>query len=262
MRILFLGDIVGKLGRRACEKLLPKLKKDAKIDLVLANAENIAHGKGATKATIEEVLSYGIDHFTSGNHIFWCKGFDRDIEGLPVLRPANYPPETPGKGYTVLDLGKSGQVLLINLLGRTFIESSAACPFREADRILEEFQGREGVTVVVDIHGEATSEKVALGWYLDGRVAAVLGTHTHVPTADAWVMPKGTAYITDVGMVGARNSVLGVAPPIIIDRFITAVPQRFDWVENGPAVFNSVLLEVDGNGRAKSIERIDRVLAG
>jgi len=259
MKILFLGDIVGKLGRRACEKLLPKLKKDAKIDLVLANAENIAHGKGATKATIEEALSYGIDYFTGGNHIFWRKDFDRDIEDLPVLRPANYPPETSGKGYTVLDLGKSGKVLLVSLLGRTFIESSAACPFREVDRILEEFRGGERMAVVVDFHGEATSEKVAMGWYLDGRAAAVLGTHTHVPTADTWIMPKGTAYVTDVGMVGARDSVLGVAPQVIIDRFTTAAPQRFEWIESGPAVFNSVLLEIE-NGQAKSIERIDKIL--
>jgi len=261
MKILFLGDIVGKRGRKVCEKLLPKLKEDAKIDLVLANAENIAHGKGATKATIEEALSYGIDHFTGGNHIFWRKEFVHDIEKLPVLRPANYPPETPGRGYAILDLGKQGRILLINLLGRTFIESSASCPFREADRILEEFRGEKLTAVVVDIHGEATSEKVALGWYLDGRVTAVVGTHTHVPTADTWVLPQGTAYVTDSGMVGPQHSVLGVEPSIIISKFLTASPQRFEWVERGPAVFNSVLIEVKG-GKAIKIERVDRVWEG
>lgn len=259
MRILFLGDIVGKRGRGAVKSLLPSLKKDAKLDLVLANAENIAHGRGATTATVQESLSYGIDYFTSGNHIFWRDAFTQEIEKLPVLRPANYPPETPGKGYTILDLGKAGRVLLINLLGRTFIESSANCPFQEVDRILEEFEGEKLAATLVDIHGEATSEKAALGWYLDGRVTAVFGTHTHVPTADAWVLPKGTAFVTDVGMVGPRYSVLGVEPQIIIDRFLRASPRRFEWVETGPAVFNSVSLEVK-KGKVVKFERVDKVL--
>lgn len=261
-KILFIGEIVGKLGRLTVERVLPNLRRDASISVVFANAENIAHGKGATTATLAEVQNYGVDAFTSGNHIFWRKEAFEELESNdpPVIRPANYPSDVPGKGYKVVDLGKEGRVLLINLLGRrSGFSEPVSCPFRTVDKILNDFARENLVATVVDFHAEATSERVAMGWYLDGRVSAVVGTHTHVPSADAWVMPQGTAYVTDLGMVGARHSVLGVEPQIIIQKLKDPRPQKFEWVETGPAVFNSVLIEVE-NGMAKSIERVDRVL--
>ena len=262
MKILFIGDIVGKLGRRTVGALLPNLRKDANISVVFANAENIAHGKGATKATLEEVQSYGVGAFTSGNHIFWRREIFEvfDADSPPVIRPANYPNDVPGKGFRVIDLGKNGRILLINLLGRTSFAEAVFCPFRTVDKILKDFEGENLAATVVDFHAEATSERVAMGWYLDGRVTAVVGTHTHVPSADAWVMPRGTAYVTDVGMVGARHSVLGVEPGIIIEKLKSPQPQKFEWVEKGPAAFNSVLIEVDKDGKARSIRRVDKVL--
>ncbi len=261
MNILFVGEIVGKLGRHTVGALLPALRKDANIAVVFGNAENLAHGKGVTKTTLAEVQSYGVDAFTSGNHVFWRKEVHDVFEknDSPIIRPANYPPDVPGKGFKIIDLGQNGKVLLINLLGRTFFNEPVFCPFRTVDKILEDLTDESFSAIVVDFHAEATSESVAMGWYLDGRVTAVVGTHRHVPTADAWVMPQGTAFVTDIGMVGARHSVLGVEPRIIIDKLKNPQPQKFEWVEDGPAVFNSVLIEV-GNGRANSIERVDRVL--
>lgn len=260
MRILFVGDIVGKLGRQTVAKVLPSLKKKLGIRAVFANGENLAHGRGATKATVDEVLSYGIDYFTGGNHLFWQADFGEELVGgtLPVLRPENYPKDTPGNGSVTIDFGRDGKLLLVNLQGRDFINQPVACPLRTLDKLLEEKP--EGVkTVVVDFHAEATSEKVAAGYYFDGRVAAFLCTHTHVPTADARVLPGGTAYVTDIGMTGPRESVLGVKKEIIIARLLSPLPQRFEWVEEGPAVFQSVLVDLDEkSGRARSIERIDR----
>jgi len=261
MNILFIGDIVGKLGRLTVGRVLPRLRKDANIAVVLANAENIAHGKGVTTKTLAEVRGYGVDAFTSGNHVFWRKGTSEilDSDETSIIRPANYPNDVPGKGYKVIDLGKDGRVLLINLLGRTFFNEPVFCPFRTVDKILEDFTDQEFAATVVDFHAEATSESVAMGWYLDGRVTAVVGTHRHVPTADAWVLPQGTAFVTDLGMVGARHSVLGVEKEIIISKLKSPRPQKFEWVEEGPAVFNSVLIGVEG-GKAKSVERVDKVL--
>lgn len=261
MNILFIGEIVGKLGRRTVGRVLPDLRKDVNISVVFANAENIAHGKGATKTTLSEVNDYGVDYFTSGNHIFWRPEVFEELESddPSIIRPANYPDDIPGKGLKIIDLGKDGKILLLNLLGRTFFNEPVSCPFRTVDKILEDFTAEEFAAIVVDFHAELSSERVAMGWYLDGRVTAVVGTHTHVPSADAWVMPQGTAYVTDVGMVGARHSVLGVEKEIIIQKLKNPQPQKFEWVEEGPAVFNSVLMEV-ANGKAKSVERLDRVL--
>lgn len=263
MKILFIGEIVGKLGRHTVGALLPNLRQSAKIAVVFANAENIAHGKGATKTTLAEVQDYGVNAFTSGNHIFWRKEVLEvfDADNSSIIRPANYPEDVPGKGFEIIDLGQDGKVLLINLLGRTFFNEPVFCPFRTVDKILEDFADEKLAAIVVDFHAEATSESVAMGWYLDGRVTAVVGTHRHLPTADCWVMPQGTAYVTDLGMVGARHSVLGVEPQIIIDKLKNPQPQKFEWVEEGPAVFNSVLIEVE-NGKATSIERVDKVLNG
>jgi len=261
MRILFVGEIVGKLGRLTVGRVLPNLRQSAKIAVVLGNAENLAHGKGVTTTTLAEVQSYGVDALTSGNHVFWRKEVNEVFEenDPPIIRPANYPEDIPGKGFKILDLGKDGKVLLVNLLGRTFFNEPVFCPFRTVDKILEDFAGEKFAAIVIDFHAEATSEQVAMGWYLDGRVTAVVGTHRHVPTADCWVMPQGTAFVTDIGMVGARHSVLGVEPQIIIDKLKDPRPQKFEWVEEGPAVFNSVLIGVK-DGKAKSIERVDKVL--
>ena len=227
MSILFLGEIVGKLGRQTVGRVLPSLLKSANISVVLANAENLAHGKGVTKTTLEEVQSYGVNVFTSGNHVFWRKGTSEilDNNDISIIRPANYPDDVPGRGYEIIDLGKDGRVLLINLLGRTFFNEPVFCPFRTVDKILEDFADEDFAAIVVDFHAEATSEQVAMGWYLDGRVTAVVGTHRHVPTADAWVLPQGTAFVSDLGMVGARHSVLGVEPQIIIDKLKNPQPQ-------------------------------------
>jgi metallophosphoesterase (TIGR00282 family) len=262
MNILLIGEIVGKLGRQTVGRVLPNLRRSANISVVFANAENIAHGKGATEATLEAVRDYGVDYFTSGNHIFWRKEVleELDADDPSIIRPANYPEDVPGRGFKIINLGKDGKVLLINLLGRTFFDEPVFCPFRTVDEILENFSGEELAAVVVDFHAEATSEQVAMGWYLDGRASVVAGTHRHVPTADAWVMPQGTAYVTDIGMVGSRHSVLGVEKEIIIQKLKNPQPQKFEWVEEGPAVFNAVLIEVE-NGKAKSIERVDKVLS-
>lgn len=261
MNILFIGDIVARLGRTTVRKVLPPLRRDAKIGLVIANGENLAHGRGVTASTVADVFSSQVDCLTSGNHVFWQKESAEVVADTDnLIRPANYPDDTPGEGFTIIDTGKEGRVLIINLLGRGFMGNAVACPFRTADRILDAHAQEDFAAILVDFHAEATSEKVALGWYLDGRVTAVVGTHTHVPTADAWILPQGTAYVTDAGMVGAHFSVLGVESEIIVAAQKDPLPQRFEWVEEGPAVFQSVLIKVGKNGKALDIERIDRSL--
>jgi len=260
MKILFIGDVVGKLGRATTGKVLPNLKKDDRINLVIANGENLAHGRGLTEKTVREMQGFGVDYFTSGDHAFRISRFAEEIGGLPVIRPANWPEGTPGKGYEVLDLGKEGKILLINLLGTTHINGPTENPFYTIDKILEEQRHRKYRAILVDFHAEVTSESRAFGFYVDGRVTAVFGTHSHVPTADAQVLPKGTAYVTDAGMVGARDSVLGVEPEIIIGRFTKMPSLKFEWVEEGPAIFNAVLLELDKSGQVVSFKRVDKEL--
>ena len=238
MRILMIGDVIGKAGRRALAALLPALRRDLKIDIAIANGENAAGGFGLTVQTAQEMLESGVDVITSGNHI-WDK--DEIIPYLEeeslVLRPLNYPPETPGRGYINL-----GNALVVNLIGRVFV-GNFDCPFRAIDRLLEKLPQLPPV-VIVDFHAEATSEKGAMGWYVDGRVSAVVGTHTHVATADARVLPNGTAFVSDVGMVGPINSIIGSEPEEVLDRFLTQTPRKLR-VAKGPVRFNSVLIEVD-----------------
>lgn len=254
-----LGDVIGRPGRRAVRAALPALRAELSVDMVIANGENAAGGRGLTPETAEELLRAGVDVLTSGNHI-WDQ---REIipylaQNTPVLRPQNYPAGAPGRGYLIHDLGPKGQVLVINLSGRVHL-LEVDCPFRAADRLLETLTTRPPIAIV-DMHAEATSEKVAMGWYLDGRVSAVVGTHTHIPTADARLLPGGAAYVTDVGMVGPCNSVIGVQVAPVIQHFLTRLPARFE-VADGPVVFNAVLIEVDAkSGRAQSIQRIDRLL--
>ncbi len=248
-----LGDVIGRPGRRAVHALLPGLRQEHGIELVIANGENAAGGLGLTRETAEELFESDIDVITSGNHI-WAQ---RDIitaldSNLPILRPLNYPPGVPGHGYLI-----KGDTLVVNLLGRTFI-GNFDCPFRAMDKLLEELTDNRPPVIIVDFHAEATSEKVAMGWYLDGRVSAVLGTHTHVGTVDARLLPKGTAFITDVGMTGPIDSVIGDDTDTVLRRFLTQIPHRIA-VGKGSVLLNSVLVEIEeATGRAKNISRIDR----
>ncbi len=256
MRILMIGDVIGKPGRRAVQSIVPSLRQEHGIDLVIANGENTAGGFGLTLETAYELLDNGVDVLTSGNHIWDQKEIIPYLEeGLPLVRPANYP-DAPGRGTLI-----HNDVMVVNLMGRVFMPP-LDCPFRAADKILSDAHTSETPSVIiVDFHAEATSEKQAMGWYLDGRVSAVVGTHTHVGTVDKRVLPQGTAYITDVGMTGPLDSVIGSEIGPVMERFLTGLPQRLT-VANGPVVMNSVLIDVDQEtGKALAIERLDKVIS-
>jgi 2',3'-cyclic-nucleotide 2'-phosphodiesterase len=250
VHFLVIGDIIGKPGRQAVQKLLPGLRSQYSIDMVIANAENVAGGIGTTPGTASELLECGVDIMTSGNHIWAHKEIIPCLENdMPIMRPLNYPAGVPGKGYIIKD-----RVAVINLIGRTFM-SPYDCPFKTMDKLLEELGGKP-IIKIIDFHAEATSEKVALGRYLDGRVTAVLGTHTHVGTIDSRILPGGTAYVTDIGMTGPKESVIGDSIDEVIQRFLTMIPNRLP-VGKGPVIFTAMLLDVDNkSGKAKSIERI------
>ena len=255
MRILMVGDVVGRAGRRAVAGLLPELKRELLLDFVVVQGENVAGGFGLTRETVAELLQAGADVITAGNHVCARGEFipDLDDESLPVVRPANYSESSPGRGVISL-----GRIVVVSLVGRLFM-GEAGSPFAAVDRVLE--GPGAGKTVLVDFHAEATSEKQAMGWHLEGRVAAVVGTHTHVPTADARVLPGGTAYVSDLGMVGAANSVIGMRTREALQRFLSPEPARLQVENDGALVFNSVLIETDDStGRALSIARVDRRL--
>ena len=249
LKILFLGDINGKIGREAVKKLLPKLKREYKPDLVIANGENMAHGTGFTEPTIKELMEAGVDWFTSGDHSF---DKEKKVETIfaddyPIVRPANYPIGVPGQGYAVINIRGGRKVLLINLLGRVFMQMDYDCPFRKLDEILanKDLAGNNYSAIIVDIHAEATAEKIALGLYADGRISAMLGTHTHVMTADAKITEQGMAYITDVGMVGAADECIGVQKEGIIKTFLTQIKYPHVIPEKGKAILNAVLVEIN-----------------
>lgn len=252
MNILCIGDIVGKPGRSYINNMLPKLIKEHNIDFVIANGENCAHGVGLTRNTYEELVYAGVDVITMGNHT-WAKKEVIDFiqEKTNLIRPANFPTNNPGRGYTIVE--KAGmRIAVINLIGRVYLESYD-CPFRKVDEILEKIKNEADI-IIVDFHAEATSEKLALGWYLDGKVTAVFGTHTHVQTSDERLLPQGTGYITDVGMTGPYNSILGVDKDIIIKKFITLMPGKFEVAED-KAVFGALLLELEDK-TLKSVKRL------
>ena len=255
LRILFVADVVGHPGREAVKALLPGLKKELRPHLTILNGENAAGGFGLTARIAAELKGSGADVITSGNHVFAQKEFVGDLPNLErVLRPANYPAPAPGQGWCVLEAG-GHQVLVMNLIGRIFLDPLDD-PFRAADAILAAHP--EPRVVFCDMHAEATSEKTAMGWYLDGRASAVVGTHTHIPTADARILLGGTAYVTDVGMVGPRDGCIGMDKDVVIQRFLSGVPNRF-VVASGPVTFNSVLVTINpSSGQATSIQRIDR----
>ena len=254
-RILFVADVVGQPGREAVKALLPGLRKELRPNLTIVNGENSAGGFGLTAKLVSELRGYGAEVITTGNHVFAQKDFVAELPKLDlVLRPANYPPSAPGQGWCVTEAG-GYKVLVMNLIGRIFLDSLDD-PFRAADEILKRHPDVR--IVFCDMHAEATSEKTAMGWYLDGRASAVVGTHTHVATADARVLPGGTAYVTDVGMVGPRDGCIGMDKDVVLQRFLTGVPNRF-VVASGPVTFNSVLVTINpSTGRATSIQRIDR----
>jgi len=254
MLVLVVGDIVGQPGRKAVHEVLPILRRQYRLDMVIVNAENAAGGFGLTSAIAQELIEAGVHILTSGNHIWAQKDIIPDLDSeMPVLRPLNYPPGVPGKGYYI-----TGKTMVVNLMGRTFM-NDIDCPFRAMDKLLEEIEDRPPV-IIVDFHAEATSEKMAMGWYLDGRVSAVLGTHTHVGTIDAQILPQGTAYVTDIGMTGPTGSIIGDDVESVLRRFLTGMPHRLS-VGKGKPVLNAVLVEIDENsGRAISIERICRQL--
>src|SRR5215203_5719070 len=255
MRIAFFGDVVGKVGRRGVVRCLKVLRDADVIDFVIANCENSAGGVGVDPGSARELLAAGIDVLTSGNHI-WAKReiveylTDSDV----LLRPANFAPTNPGWGYTV-KVGRNGMpVAVVNLIGRVFM-NTYDCPFRSADAVLESLGDRARV-IVVDMHAEATSEKVAMGWHLDGRVAAVIGTHTHVQTADERVLPGGTACLTDAGMTGPHDGVIGMDKDAVIARFVTGLPGRFDAAGGDPRLHGVIVTADPSTGRASAIQRL------
>ena len=247
-----IGDVVGKPGRRTVRELLPGLRHEYGLDLVIANGENSAGGLGITLGTAQEFLDSGVDVITTGNHVWAKKEIIPYLDGeLPILRPLNFPPGAPGRGSLV-----TGSALIVNLVGRVFL-GEYDCPFRAMDCLLSEIETAPSV-IIVDFHAEATSEKVAMGRYLDGRVSAVLGTHTHVGTVDACILPKGTAYVTDIGMVGPVDSVIGDDAESVIYSFVTKMPHRLS-VGKGRTILDAVLIEVDEtSGKALNIQRVQR----
>lgn len=255
MKILFIGDIVGRPGRQMLVRHLGSLVDRHLVDLVVANAENAAAGFGVTPDVVAELLGLGVDVLTSGNHI-WDKKESHPIleQERRLLRPANYPPGLPGSGWGIFRTNVDLPVAVVNLEGRVFM-SNLDCPFRAADNILAELHGKAAV-VLVDFHAETTSEKGALGAYLDGRVSAVLGTHTHVQTADERVLPGGTAFISDVGMTGSRDSVIGIRKELSVERFLTHLPVRFEVAKREPMLCGVMLTVDDASGQALAIERI------
>ena len=256
MKILFFGVIVGRPGRDAIAKVIPIFKKQYSPDIIGANVENLAHGHGISKETLNDITESGVEFFTSGNHI-WEGKDSKDLLGkknIPLVRPANYPPKAPGRGFHVMQVGTK-RLLIINLMGRVFMRSQIDCPLRKADEILEQYEDEGVDAVFVDFHAETTSEKRVLGFYLDGRVSCMVGTHTHVPTADEQVLPQGTGYITDVGMCGVQQSSLGVDKDIMIEEMLTQVPQKKQIAE-GEVEIGAVLFDLGRDGKCKKVKRI------
>jgi len=255
VKVLVIGDIMGEPGRRAVERRLPKLVAEHGIDLVVTNGENIAGGFGITPELAEELFEWGASVITTGNHAWDKKEIvDYMRREKRLLRPANYPDGVPGQGSIVVESAGGEKLAVLHLMGRAFM-MTLDCPFQTARRELARLK-KETPAVIVDMHAEATSEKMAMGHFLDGEVAAVVGTHTHVQTADEQMLPKGTAYLTDIGMTGPIHSVIGIKKEIVLEKFLTGMPRRYE-VATGPAVFCAALVELDARlGKAISIQRI------
>lgn len=258
IKIFFFGDIVSRVGREGVKKILPTIKKEFAPDLIMANGENVSHGHGLSEEHFKELKKAGIKFFTGGNHI-WGRKDTLELlaaKDPKVIRPANYPPETPGVGYKHLTLGKNS-IIVLNLQGRVFMSHHIDCPFQKFDDLYKSFQNISYDALLVDFHAEATSEKVAFGQYVDGRADVVFGTHTHIQTADEQILPKGTAYITDVGGCYAQDSVIGVRSDIIIERFKKQVSEPFRFPTKGKCVINGIYLEIDKKG-TQTIKRVQK----
>ncbi len=254
MQVLMIADIFGEPGRRVTRELLSEIKGEHKIDLCIANGENAAGGFGITPKIASQLYSAGIDIITMGNHVWDRKEILDIINDERLIRPANYPAGVPGQGYGVFTFDKGLKVGIINLCGRVYM-AQIDCPFRTADKIIDGLKKQTNI-IIVDMHAEVTSEKTAMGWYLDGRVSAVVGTHTHIPTADERILPGGTAYITDIGITGSLNSVIGIKKEIAIQRFLTQMPVRFEPATDN-VVLAGVVIDIDeASGKARSIKRI------
>lgn len=256
MRLLIIGDVVGRPGKHACSQIVPRLVRDREIDCVIANAENAAAGSGLTPQMFAKLRHQGIDLMTMGDHIYKRLEICTTLESSDrIVKPANLPAEAVGRDFAIATTQRGPKVAVISVLGRTFMNMKADCPFHAVDRVLGELP-RDIKLIVVDVHAEATSEKVAMGWYLNGRVTAVVGTHTHIPTADARILPAGTAYITDLGMTGPYNSVLGRDKDRVIKSLVTGMPHAFD-VAHDDVHLSGVMVEADSTtGRAIRIERV------
>lgn len=257
MKIIIAGEIVASPGRRATEQVLPEMIDKYKPDTVISNIENLSHGKGFLPEHVAEIQRAGVECFTGGDHIFFQKDSEKYVNDFNLVIPANYPDLETGSGYRLFATKTGKKFLLINLMGRTSFGGSNSYlndPFRTASEILEQFKDENIDARIVDFHAEATSEKTALGFYLDGKVDLIYGSHTHIPTNDTLVLPKGTLYCTDVGMTGNIDSVLGVKKEIIIELFMTAIPQRFEWEKSGRKSFRGLFVDTE----KKIIERIDR----
>jgi len=261
VKVIFLADIVGKIGRRAVTSYLPELKKKYKPDLVLANVENLAHGLGFTDSTLKEMVEAGVDLFTSGNHAWDKAGSDEILNSdeYKILRPVNYLDLRSGSGVCDFKVGEN-KIVVVNLLGQVFMKEEVDSPFESADRVVKD--SKLGDVVLVDFHAEATSEKVALAHHLDGRVSAVIGTHTHVPTCDHRILGGGTATVADAGMIGYYDSVIGADKNHVLDMFMGSGKgsKKHDLPDSGTCQFNAIYLEFNKRGKAKKIERIDEII--
>jgi len=259
MNIMMIGDICGRPGRHTAAHFIPILRQEYNLDLIIANGENSAGGVGITAKVLDELLFMGIDIITTGNHVWDKKEIFNFIDsGKPLIRPANYPPGTPGNGYHIVVV-QNRRVGIINLLGRTFMPP-IDCPFRTINQIISELQNLCEI-IIIDFHAEATSEKLALGWYLDGKVSCIAGTHTHIQTADERIFPQGTAYISDLGMVGPWNSILGVDKEAVITKFLTGLPVKFNVAADDDTIFCAIIIEIDDHSsKANRIIRIQKHL--
>ncbi len=259
LKVLMVGDIFGKPGRKAVKELIKTYRNQYELDFVIANGENAAGGNGITREIANELYNAQIDFITMGNHTWDKKEIFQFIDtDKKIIRPANYPPGTPGRGWAIVPLSNELKIGIINLSGRVFLPP-LDCPFRVGERIVEEIS-KETHIIIVDFHAEATSEKIAMGWFMDGKVSAVVGTHTHVQTADERILPYGTGYITDVGMTGPHDSILGVKRDIVIQKFLTQLPARFETAQ-GVAQLNAILLEIDETtGKTMGLKRIQDYL--
>ncbi len=256
MKILFLGDIVGRPGREAIDQILPKWKKKYQPELIIANGENSAHGKGITEKGMEQIIDSGVDLITLGDHT-WDQPKTKALlekNKEKIIRPANFPPHLPGIGYKLFQL-RTKTILVVNLIGRVFMKLNYDDPFRVIDQIISKYDNKNN-SIVIDFHAEATAEKICLGWYLDGKVSAIIGTHTHIPTADERILPQGTAYLTDVGMVGLKNSSLGGNKENAIQSLLDQINFQLEIDKQGLVEINGALIEINFNNKVKKIKRV------